>query len=157
MIAYVDVLGHQCSHDIISALTQIFNPKSRPPTFDEIINDAFVPLTNFVTKHVGQVTCVVDGLDESTPRTSATAFRAIDKLMKVNNILVLISGREDLDLTRAIPLCFKINISKNDSFDDIQAFLDWRMEEKTGEKQLSENPQLLEEVKEKLLEKAHCM
>jgi hypothetical protein len=70
---------------------------------------------------------------------------------------VFISGREALDVTNAIPGAITVVISDKNNREDIRRFIEWRIEEKMQERQLTEKKGLLQDIKRKLNEKADRM
>ncbi|KAG8420882.1 hypothetical protein J3459_003868 [Metarhizium acridum] len=70
---------------------------------------------------------------------------------------VFISGSEDLHVTNFIGDSTTLCISNKDNEEDIREFVEWKIEAKLRERQLTENEYVLQDIKRKLNERAHLM
>ena len=153
LLNHLDTYTIAWSRDITTCLLRFFGPKSSPPTFDEIIERIFIPLSNLVPRAV----FVIDGLDECETGEALKVLGVFRRLILRGDIRFLVSGRESLDITQSIPSSVKISISERHAKEDVQAFVNWKIAEKMQERQLTENSRLLEEIKTTLIEKADRM
>jgi len=78
-------------------------------------------------------------------------------MMSHDGTKVFISGRETLDVTNSIPDSVTIVISDESNREDISRYIEWRIEEKMRERQLTEKQSVVEDIKRKLNEKADHM
>lgn len=147
------MIGKPCPLGIISYVKRLYSPKRYPPSFDEIIGEIFIPLSELLPS----TTYVVDGLDECELEEVRKVLKTFQKMISQHGPRVFISGREDLDVTNAIPGSVAIRISNEDNKEDIRRFIEWRIEEKMRERQLTEKESVLQEIKSKLNERADHM
>ena len=153
LLNYLDTYEIDWSHDITTYLLRFFGPKSSPPTFDEVIERIFIPLS----KLVARATYVIDGLDECEAGEASKVLRVFRRLTLRGEVRFLVSGRESLDVTQSISGSIKISISEKHAREDVQEFVNWRIAERMQERQLTENSRLLEEIKKTLIDKADRM
>jgi KAP family P-loop domain len=153
ILGYLDMNGKQVPPRIISYVKRFYGPKTHHPKFEEIIGEIFVPLSELLSS----VTYVVDGLDECEPEEVRKVLKIFQKTMSQPGTKVFISGREALDVINAIPGSIAVVISDENNREDICRFIEWRIEEKMRERQLTEKKSLLQDVKRKLNEKADRM
>lgn len=99
----------------------------------------------------------MDGLDECDRSQTLKVFEALREIYKLRSVKVFVSGREGLDTTGAIPGCATINIADDGNNDDLRAFVEWKIQIKLDERQLTESESVLQEIREKLLENAGHM
>ncbi|KAJ0421608.1 ankyrin repeat-containing domain protein [Aspergillus carlsbadensis] len=81
-------------------------------------------------------------------------FRAMAAEMKTR---ILISGREGLEVGQLISASSTIIIADHGNGSDILRFIDWKMEEKMRHRTLSDDPDLLREIRQRLAERADQM
>jgi hypothetical protein len=153
ILGYLHLIGKPCPLGIISYVKRFYGPERYPPSFDEIIGEIFVPLSELLPN----ATYVVDGLDECELEEVRKVLKTFQKMMSQHGPRVFISGREGLDVTNAVPGSTAIRISNEDHKEDIRRFIDWRIEEKMRERQLTEKESVLQEIKSKLNERADRM
>jgi hypothetical protein len=138
---------------IISYVKRFYGPKRHYPKFEEIIDEIFVPLS----KLLPSTTYVVDGLDECELKEIRKVLKTFQKMISQHGTRVFISGRESLDVTNSISNSIAVVISDEDNKEDICRFIEWRIEEKMRERQLTEKESVLQDIKNKLNEKADRM
>lgn len=155
IIAHFDRTEESWSADLTSSLRRCFGRGASAPTFDEIANRLFVPLTRRVPNPI----FVVDGLDECPSAEVQKVLKVFRTILSQRGMRVFISGRESLDIMQSIPGSLTIHISSDvvEVLEDIQQFVEWRVEEKTYERQLTENENLLQSLKTTLVDKADRM
>ncbi|KAF5125234.1 hypothetical protein E5D57_009921 [Metarhizium anisopliae] len=118
----------------------------------------FIPLGEFLNQVTPSATYIVDGLDESESverRLVLNTFRAMMQRRDAQRVLV--SGREDLHVTNFIESSMTLRISKKDNEEDVREFIEWKIEAKLRERQLTENEYVLRDIKNKLNERADLM
>jgi hypothetical protein len=153
ILAYLDMNKKQFPLRIISYVKRFYGPKRHHPKFEEIIDEIFVPLNKLLPSAI----YVVDGLDECESEEVRKVLKIFQKMTSQPGTKVFISGREALDVTNAIPGAITVVISDKNNREDICRFIEWRMEEKMRERQLTEKKSLLQDIKRKLNEKADRM
>jgi hypothetical protein len=121
--------------------------------FEEVIDEIFVPLCNLLPS----TTYVVDGLDECEPKETQKILQTFQKMVSQHGTRIFISGREALDVTNSVSNSTAIVISDEDNREDICRFIEWKIGEKMRERRLTEKESVLEDIKNKLNEKADRM
>ena len=153
ILGHLDMIGKPCPLSIISYVKRFYGPKRYHPSFEETIDNIFVPLSELLPTTI----YVVDGLDECELEEVRKVLKTFRELMSPHGPKVFISGREGLDVTIAIPDSIAICISNEDNREDIHRFIKWRIEEKILEKQITEKECVLQDIKRKLNERADRM
>jgi hypothetical protein len=153
ILGYLDMTGKQVPLRIKSYVKRFYGPKRQYPKFEETVDEIFVPLS----KLLPSTTYVVDGLDECELEEIRKVLKTFQKMIAQHGTRVFISGREALDVTNSISNSIAIVISDEGNRDDICRFIDWRIEEKMRERQLTEKESVLQDIKRKLNEKADRM
>ena len=153
IIGHLYMIGKQCPLGITSYVKRFYGPEARPPSFDEIIDEIFVPSSKLLSGTV----YVVDGLDECEIEEVVRVLKTFQKIASQHDAKVFISGRESLDARNLISDSFIIHISNDDVREDIRKFIEHRIEEKMQERPLTETESVLEDIKTKLNEKADRM
>ena len=118
-----------------------------------MIEIVFFPLCDLVPGS----TYVVNGLNECGGEEALRVLKVLRKLAVKHDTRILISGRENLDIKHVIPRTAAIHISEEDIKEDIQDFVEWKISEKTQERQLTEKTAVLEDIKRTLINKADRM
>ncbi|KAK1148149.1 hypothetical protein N8T08_010791 [Aspergillus melleus] len=150
IVGHLDLFQIACPGSIRSFIKRFYETDQQIPTFGEIIHEIFVPLCQ---SHPG-IIFVMDGLDECDRSQTLKVFEALREISKLRSVKVFVSGREGLDMAGAIPGCATINIADDGNNDDLRAFVEWKIQIKLNERQLTESESVLQEIREKLLEKA---
>ena len=153
ILGYLDMNKKQFPLRIISYVKRFYGPKRYYPKFEEIIDEIFVPLSKLLPSAI----YVVDGLDECESEDVREVLKTFQKMMSQPGTRVFISGREALDVTNSIPGSIAVVISDENNREDICKFIEWRVEEKMRERQLTEKKSLLQDIKRRLNEKADRM
>jgi hypothetical protein len=153
ILGYLDMIKKPFPLRITSYVKRFYGPKRHYPKFEEIIDEIFIPLSELLPSTI----YVADGLDECEPKEVRKVLKTFQKMMSQHGPRVFISGREALDVTNSIPGSVAVVISDENNREDICKFIEWRIEEKMRERQLTENKSLLQDIKSKLNEKADRM
>ncbi|KAH8432790.1 uncharacterized protein LDX57_010417 [Aspergillus melleus] len=153
IVGHLDLFQIACPGPIRSFIKRFYETDQQIPTFREIIHEIFLPLCQ---SRPG-IIFVMDGLDECNRSQTLKVFEALREISKLRSVKVFVSGREGLDMTGAIPGCATINIADDGNNDDLRAFVDWKIQIKMKERQLTESESVLQEIKAKLLERAGHM
>jgi hypothetical protein len=105
-----------------------------------------------VSSLYSQVFVVIDGLDECQPREDL-----LELLMglKSCNVNLFVTSRPEVDIDRAFVGCSYLEMESDAVNDDITAYIDFRLDEEARLNRI--RPQLKDEIKSKLLEKAEGM
>ncbi|KAI9036894.1 uncharacterized protein KD926_001209 [Aspergillus affinis] len=153
IVGHLDSFQIACPGPIRSFIKRFYENDQQIPTFSEIVHEILVPLCH---SRPG-IIFIMDGLDECYLLQILEVFEALREISRQRSVKVFLSGREGLDLPRAIPSCATINIADDGSNDDLRAFVEWKIQTKLKERQLTENESVLQEIRERLLEKAGHM
>ena len=153
MIDHLDTIELPCPPEITYQLRRFFSLKASPPTFDEIIDDIFLPLS----KLLPCTTYVVDGLDECIATEIQRVLKVFREMTSQHGLRLFVSGRESLDIQQSIPGSSSINISYEDAKEDICKFVKWKIKEKIHERRITEDESLLRDIKTTLVDKADRM
>lgn len=153
MIGYLEMTRKQCPSRIINNVKRFYGPKGDYPNFEETIDEIFEPLCMLFPS----ATYVVDGLDECEIDEVRKVLRTFRRMMSQQDLKVFISGREVLDAKTSIQGSTTIVVSEENTRDDIRRFIQWRIEEKMHERQLTETESVLQDIKTKLDERADQM
>ena len=153
ILGYLDMTAKKAPPRIISYVKRFYGPKRHYPKFEEVIDEIFVPLC----KLLPSTTYVVDGLDECELKETQKILKTFQKMVSQHGARIFISGREALDVTNSISNSTAIVISDEDNREDICRFIEWRIEEKMRERQLTEDESVLQEIKRELTDKADRM
>ncbi|KAK8925402.1 hypothetical protein VCV18_005830 [Metarhizium anisopliae] len=128
------------------------------PSFAEIIEMIFIPLGEFLNQVTPSATYIVDGLDECESVERRLVLNTLRNMMQQRDTQrVLVSGREDLDVTNFIENSMILRISKKENEEDVREFIEWKIEAKLRERQLTESEYVLRDIKNKLNERADLM
>jgi hypothetical protein len=150
----LDSMQKEYPSDLVSSLNRLYGHNTTPAILDEIIEFLFFPLNNIYQG----ATYIVDGLDECETKEAQKALSIFRKLRSQHNdIRILISGRESLDILNCIPNSAKIQLSFKDVEGDISKFIEWKIEEKMCDRHITEDESLLQTIKDTLNKKADCM
>lgn len=153
IVNHLDEIKKSYSSDIHLCLRRFRSTRSSPPTYNEIIDKIFLPLNQLLDHPV----YIVDGLDECDSGNIQNILEVFRRLIKQSNTRVFIVGRESLDIKRSIPDSSTIYISQEYIKDDIREFVERKIEDKMRERQLTEQENLVRDIKETLIELADRM
>ena len=153
MLGYLDIIRKPCPSQIVSFVKRFFGLKRRCPNFGEIVHEIFLPLSKLLPNTI----YFVDGLDECEPEEVRKILKTFQEIVWQHGPKVFISGREALDVTNSIGDCIAIVISDEGNREDIRRFIEWRIEEKMRERQLTEDESVLQAIKRELTDKADRM
>ena len=153
ILGYLDITKKRFPLRIASYVKRFYGPKRHYPKFEEMVDEIFVPLSELAPSTI----YVVDGLDECEPEEVRKVLKTFQKMMSQHGTRVFISGRESLDVTNSIPDSIAVVISDENNREDIRRFIEWRIGEKMRERLLTEKKSLLQDIKNKLNEKADRM
>jgi hypothetical protein len=157
IIGFLDKERISCPQEITSSVKRLLVPIRYLPSFEEVIDEIFMPLSAFLSKHYPRTTYIVDGLDECELEEAQKVLKTFCKMISLPGRKVFISGRESLDVTSFTLYATTIHISDEDNREDIRKFIDWRTEGKMQERRLTETESVLQDIKNKLNEKADHM
>ncbi|KAK2590030.1 hypothetical protein QQS21_012296 [Conoideocrella luteorostrata] len=158
MLGFLEIIKKTCPGQLADAVKRLYGPRKCRPCFAEIRDSIFIPLGKFLNTKVPSATYIVDGLDECEPeerRLVLSTFR--DIIQQRGPQRVLVSGREDLHVTDFITGSTTLCISKKDNEEDIQQFIEWKLQAKMLERQLTENEDVLRDIKSQLNKRADLM
>jgi len=153
ILGYLIMTRNPCPSRIVSYIKQFYGYKRYPPSFDEVIDEIFLPLSALLPS----ATYIVDGLDECEPEQVREILKTFQKMGSRRGPRIFISGREALDAASSIPGSNTIRISEEYHKEDIRKFINWKIEEKTRERKLTEDERVLQDIKSKLNERADRM
>ena len=153
ILGYLHTTRNPCPSRIVSYVKQFYGYKRYPPSFDEMIDEIFLPLCALLPS----TTYVVDGLDECEPEQVREILKTFQKMESRRSTRIFISGREALDVASSIPGSNTIRISDEYHKEDIRNFINWKIEGKMRERKLTENKKVLQDIKSKLNERADRM
>ena len=153
ILGYLYMTRNPCPSRIVSYVKQFYGYKRYPPSFNEVIDEIFLPLSALLPS----TTYVVDGLDECEPEQVREILKTFQKMGPRCGPRIFISGREALDVASSIPDSNMIRISEEHHKEDIRKFINWKIEEKMRERKLTEDKRVLRDIKSKLNERADRM
>ena len=153
IIGHLSIIGKPCPLSITSYVKRFYGPRVIPPSFDEIVDEIFIPLSKLLPKTI----YVVDGLDECETEEVLRVLKTFRRTISQHGTKAFISGRESLNVTSSISDSFTIHISNEDVRKDIHWFIERRIEEKMQERTLTETKNVLQDIKTKLNERADRM
>lgn len=158
MLGFLDNAGHVCPRQLTYVVKRFYGPNRCQPSFAEIIEMIFIPLGEFLNQVTPSATYIVDGLDECESVERRLALNTLRNMMQQRDTQrVLVSGREDLDVTNFIENSIILRISKKENEEDVREFIEWKIEAKLRERQLTESEYVLRDIKNKLNERADLM
>lgn len=158
MLGFLDNAGHVCPHELTCVVKRFYGPNRCQPNFAEIIEMIFIPLGEFLNQATPSATYIVDGLDECESVERRLVLDTFRNMMQQRDTQrVLVSGREDLHVTNFIENSMTLRIANKDNEEDIREFIEWKIEAKLRERQLTENECILQDIKSKLNERADLM
>jgi hypothetical protein len=158
ILGYLYMTRNPCPSRIVSYVKQFYGYKRYPPSFDEVVDEIFLPLSALLPS----TTYVVDGLDECEPEQIREILKTFQKMGSRRGPRIFISGREALDVASSIPgsnvICMSEEYHKEEYHkEDIRKFINWKIKEKMRERKLTENKRVLQDIKSKLNERADRM
>ena len=152
--------------------------KPRPPKVQEDINKFFGAkrsepdffdltgiFSSLYTYSPGAI-YIIDGLDEFNEEEVGKVLHVVRQLFggesKQHDSRIIVFSRDQvapyLDVTRAVPGTTRVSLSVSNVMNDIQKYIDTVIEEKTAYvRELTSDPALMAEIKQKLLEGASGM
>ncbi|KAK2807307.1 hypothetical protein FQN50_005461 [Emmonsiellopsis sp. PD_5] len=142
----IGFLGNECPEETRNYVKRFYGPKHYRPNFEEITSKIFIPLT----KRLPDIIYAVDGLDECEPMEVQKVLKVFRQVIALKGPSVFISGRDSLDVKHSIPGSILIHIADGDNKEDINNFINWKIEEKMLERQLTEDESVLQEIKNEL-------
>lgn len=158
MLGFLDNAGHVCPRQLTYVVKRFYGPNRCQPSFAEIIEMIFIPLGEFLNQVTPSATYIVDGLDECESVERRLVLNTLRNMMQQRDTQrVLVSGREDLDVTNFIENSMIFCISKKENEEDVREFIEWKIEAKLRERQLTESEYVLRDIKNKLNERADLM
>jgi hypothetical protein len=145
--------------EIEKDVLRCFGEKSLEADFDDLAEVAVTLL-----KYTPNTMCVIDGLDELHDNEAKKVLCLIGRLLgdkdKRYSLRILLFSRDHvapyLDVTRLIPGTRRISMSNN-AIRDLQLFADSKINEKMCLRELPGGPDLVAEIKRRLLEDASEM
>lgn len=137
MIVYLDVMGRTCNRAVIDAVTRYFGANKPAPSFNEIIDDLFVPFCSCLDASA----FIIDGLDVCDQVEIFKVLKTWKKIASLQTLRWLMSGREPIerDLRALFGNVPSISISQEANKMDIRTFIDWKIGELGAERQLTED------------------
>ena len=153
ILGYLYMTRNPCPSRIVSYVKQFYSYKRYPPSFNEVIDEIFLPLSALLPS----TTYVVDGLDECEPEQVREILKTFQRMGSWRGPRIFISGREALDVASSIPGSNTIRISEEHHKEDIRKFINWKIEEKMRERKLTDDERVLQDIKNKLNERADRM
>jgi hypothetical protein len=152
IIGYLSIIKKPVPEKVVTAIRKLFGPKALPAGCAEVIDEIFYPLSDMLPSAI----FFVDGLEQCAVKEIRIVRRVLRNLSR-DGVKVFISGRESLDVTNSIPGSITIEISNEDVREDIHTYIEDRIKEKMLERQLTENKEVLEDIKTKLNDGADRM
>ena len=157
MVAFMDALELQVPRDIVSSITRIFGPMSSFPFLNDIVNAVLLPLAKEMARNNLNNFYVVDGLDACTQEECSFILTSFKDLASVSDCHIFISAREGPNREVDARGERTIHLSEHHTREDIQVFVDWKMEEKQCIEGFSMDEQLRADVIDVLNSRAHLM
>ena len=137
--------------DVNSYITKYYGRQADTSNIEDKFENIFKPLTvNLI-----DIIIIVDGIDEC--ENISQILRLLARVNAECKMKIFISMREGLDVTSFIPGTFVISITESDYTEEVRTFIDWQIKHKSQERCITENEELLDSIKELLVEKADGM
>lgn len=161
LIVFLDRIGKPWPEQVYDGIVKFFGDKHSEPDFNDL-DDIF----SILFKHMMKATYIIDGLDEFDKREVEMVLHMVRRLFgtksETHGSRILIFSRDQvapkLDVSRSVPGTIHLSISPNNNKNDIQQFIETRIQEKTDYcHELIQDPSLMRETKEKLLKGASGM
>ena len=154
ILRYYDRVGKPYPSEDICPLRRFYGSNASPPTFNEIVDKVFLPLS----KSSPSVAYIVDGLDECQADEISRVLKVLRTIISTSQgAQVLVSGRETLHVQHSIQGSSIIQIGNEDVQEDIRDFINWKIEEKTRDRRITDTESLLQDIKSTLIDKADRM
>ena len=153
MLTHLESTSQSCPPAIDSYLRHHCGPNKNHTHLEEVIENAFTPLTSAIDR----ITLVVDGLDECDNKEAQKVLKIARGFMKEPGRKAFISGRASLDIVNSVPGSSCIRISEEDAASDISGYIRWKLEEKMLERRIVDDLEVLTEIETILLENAEQM
>lgn len=153
MISYFEIRKMNYTPQVKSRIKKYYGPRGQRPSLDDLLDYVIFPLSGSLSSAI----FILDGLDECETSDLHSVFKALRRLIQSGMHRVFISGREVLDVRNSIDGSVELPISSSDTVDDIRRFIDWKIAEKMRERPLTQDNDLLNEVKHRLNDKADRM
>jgi hypothetical protein len=159
LLLYLDTFRKPWPGEIEKDVLRFFGKKRLEADFDDLAEIAVTLL-----KYMPNTMCVIDGLDELDENEAKKVLCLVRRLLgnrdKRYSLRVLLFSRDHvapyLDVTRLIPGTLRILVSNNTTR-DLQLFIDSKISDKMCIRELPGGPDLIAEIKRRLLEEASNM
>jgi len=102
-------------------------------------------------------TFLVDGLDECGRQATLDIMKGFRQLLMFPSCRVFMSCREEVNVLRGVPGSVRIWITAEHTKADMKVFLDKEITERQYDRPISDNQEVLQRVKQELLNKADGM
>lgn len=153
------VVGQTCSLVIVKGLETYFGARNRLPDLDEITTNVICPLA----EGIGKLVICIDGVEDAPEAEFDEIWRGIRKIMDFRNsksdiTKVLISGESGSKVSQLLPLSTpRIDLNVHHVSQDIETYVEARLQERSGKGQLFFDADLRGRVKNSLLREADRM
>lgn len=159
LLVYLATICKPCPAAVQEDIQKFFGKKHSEPDFDDL-TDIFSSLAT----NTPEAIYVIDGLDEFDENEVEKVLRIIRQLFgsktKQNGSRILIFSRDQiapyLNVTRFVPGTVHIS-TLNNTRKDMQLYIETVIEDKMCVRELTSDPDLMEETKQRLLEGASGM
>jgi hypothetical protein len=156
LLLYLDMIRKPWPGEIEKDVLRFFGKKRLEPDFDDLAEIAVTLL-----KYMPNTMCVIDGLDELDENEAKKVLCLVGRILSDRDSLrILLFSRDHvapyLDVTRLIPGTLRISTSNNTTR-DLQVFTNRKINERMCLRELPGGPDLIAEIKRRLLEEASDM
>ncbi|KAK4497731.1 hypothetical protein PRZ48_010384 [Zasmidium cellare] len=148
-----------CSSALVHDLDLHFGDCNRSPDLDELVDDVMIPLTYVIEKLI----ICVDGIDMNEEREQSHIWAGLRKLLEQRSqqqkaTKLLITAENESHVATLLPSnATRIRLDQGLISNDIEMYIDARLQERVHPRQLFHNTHLRERVKETLLQRAENM
>ncbi|KAF2173374.1 hypothetical protein M409DRAFT_15659 [Zasmidium cellare ATCC 36951] len=148
-----------CPSELVHDLDLYFGDCNRSPDLDEIIDDIVIPLTYTINK---LIVCV-DGADTSDEHEQRYIWSGLHRLSEQRTerqkyTRIMITSENESQLATLVPAnALRIRLDDGCNSKDIEMYIDTRLQERAGKRQLFHDRGLRIRVKDALLQRAENM
>lgn len=149
----------QCSSRLVHDLETYFGDRNRKPDLDELVDYVLLPLTS----DIDSLVIAVDGIDASDEGQQKKTWSGLCSLLEYRTSIkkstkILITSENESAIATFLPHnTLRIRLEQDSNSQDIEMYVNARIGEKSGKRQLFHDRPLRDSVKNVLLRQASNM
>lgn len=154
LLLYLDILGLPWPSQLGERLKREFR-RCRKCLLSHEFTDILVELL----PRFDNTILFVDGLDECDPKESEQLLCSLERLLRsrCTELKVFVASRDEMDVSKYLPGCFRISTSEDNIVSDIQLYIDMAVARKIVNTGLTRSPQIIQDIKSSLLKGSQGM